>query len=275
MRSVRAPAVLLVHGIGGSADSPYILRAAAAFLAEGFHVARLDLRGAGDSVVDAPSLYNAGLSSDVALAGAALAADPNVDGVGYVGFSLGGNMVLKLAGEWGASPPEHARGVVAISPVVDLEPVARALEVPRRLPYRMYIVRHLLLAARAFMTMHPDRARDLHMSLEGLSRWSTVRDYDRKVVVPMYGYASPEAYYAAARSASYLGDIGIRTLFAFAEDDPIIPASTVEPWLSHASPAVELAWTRQGGHVGWIEGVSKEAFVRTWPVVRAIRFLRG
>jgi predicted alpha/beta-fold hydrolase len=271
LRPERGPAVLLVHGIGGSSDSAYVLRAASALLAEGFHVARVDLRGAGASLADAPSLYHAGLSRDIEHAAAELASDPRVDGIGIVGFSLGGNMVLKLAGEWGASPPPYARAVVAVSSLVDLEPASRALETSMTFPYRVYIMRSLLAVARGFRAAHPGRAQ---FSTDGLTPLSTVRDYDRAVVVPMHGFDSVEHYYATQSSGPLLGAITLPTLFAFAEDDPMIPASSVTPWLARASASVEVAWSKRGGHVGWFETISREAFVQTWPIRAATAFLR-
>lgn len=267
----RAPLVLLVHGIGGASDSLYMLRAVAPLLAAGYHVARLDLRGAGESLADAPSLYHAGLSSDVGAAAAHLAEDARVSAVGLIGFSLGGNLVLKLAGEWGASPPDHVRGVVAISPLVDLPPTSAALETRATTVYRVYVVRSLLAMAADFSRRHPERAIDLR----GLSARSTVRDYDRAVVVPMHGFGTVERYYEAASAGPRLSAITVPTLFAFAKDDPMIPLRTVAPWAAKASPAVRVLYTDRGGHVGWFESFSREGFERTWGIRRAIEHLAG
>lgn len=269
-RGGRAPMVLLVHGIGGSSESNYVLRASSALLSAGFHVARIDLRGAGNSLADAPSLYHAGVSDDVDRAAAMVARDPMVEGVSLLGFSLGGNIVLKLAGEWGDSPPAYVRRVVALSPVVDLEPSSKALETRATFPYRVYVMRSLLSAAKSFAKRHPDK---VNFSLRGLTRFSTVRDYDRQVVVPMHGFRDVSAYYESARSGPLLKDIRVPTLFAFAEDDPMIPSWTVKPWLAKASPSVDVAWSKYGGHVGWFETVSRDAFIQTWAVKRALRFL--
>jgi predicted alpha/beta-fold hydrolase len=271
-RAARGPAVLLVHGIGGSSDSAYVVRAARALLAEGFHVARIDLRGAGSSLADAPSLNHAGLSDDVGRAASALASDPLVESVALMGFSLGGNIVLKLAGEWGSSPPAYARAVIAVSPLVDLEVTSKALETYATFPYRAYVLRALLALARQFSRMHPERAT---FRTDGITLRSTVRDYDRAVIVPMHGFDGVDDYYASQSSGPRLGAIAVPTLFAFAEDDPMIPATSVTPWLARASKAVEVAWSKRGGHVGWFETLSEEGFVKTWPVRCAAEFLRA
>jgi predicted alpha/beta-fold hydrolase len=272
LRSRRGPAALIVHGIGGSSESLYVRRAAAVLLAEGYHVARIDMRGAGASLVDAPSLYHAGLIGDLEAAAAMLGAHPLVDGVALVGFSLGGNVVLKLGGSWAAAPPAYARAAVAISPVIDLGPASRAFERSSAVVYRVYIVHKLVAMARAFARAYPDRARGLR--LEGLTSLSTVRAYDEGIVVPMHGFADVEDYYSRSGSSAELLAMTLPTLVAFAEDDPLVPASTVQPWLARAPASVETAWSKQGGHVGWYEGVSREGFHMTWPVRRALAFLR-
>ncbi|MFO0670445.1 MAG: alpha/beta fold hydrolase [Polyangiaceae bacterium] len=269
--SERAPVVLLVHGIGGASDSLYMLRAVAPLLAAGYHVARLDLRGAGESLADAPSLYHAGLSSDLDAVAAYLATDARVSAVALLGFSLGGNLVLKLASEWGAAPPSYARAVVAISPLVDLGPTSTALETRATTVYRVYVVRSLLAMAQSFSRRHPSRAIDL----TGLSARSTVRDYDRAVVVPMHGFGTVERYYQSASAGPKLGAITVPTLFAFAKDDPMIPLRTVEPWAAKASPAVRVLYTDRGGHVGWFESLSREGFERTWGIRRALEHFKA
>lgn len=276
LRPHRAPGVVLVHGIGGSSDSNYVLRAASLLLDAGFHVARLDLRGAGSSLADAPSLYHAGLSDDLARAGEALAREPDVDGVAFVGFSLGGNLVLKAAGEWGASPPPWARAVAAMSPLVDLEPTSAALETPATFFYRTYVVRSLRTTALAFAAQLRAQGREVRFHPERTTSLSTVRDYDREVVVPMHGFRDVSDYYDRARSGPLLGKITVPTLFAFAEDDPMIPVATVRPWLEKAGAApIEVVWSKRGGHVGWFEGLTREAFVRTWGMRLALDFLRA
>lgn len=275
LRPHRAPGVVLVHGIGGSSDSNYVLRASSLLLDAGFHVGRLDLRGAGSSLVDAPSLYHAGLDDDLTRAGRAMAEQPGVDGVAFVGFSLGGNLVLKMAGEWGASPPPFARAVIAMSPLVDLEPTSAALETRATFFYRTYVIRSLRATALAFAARQRAKGKTVAFHPERTSALSTVRDYDREVIVPMHGFRDVAHYYEVASSGPLLGAITVPTLFAFAEDDPMIPVSTVRPWLERAGAApIDVVWSKQGGHVGWFEGLTREAFVRTWGMRLALDFLR-
>jgi predicted alpha/beta-fold hydrolase len=261
----RAPAVLLVHGVGGSVSSQYVVRAAKAFFAAGFHTIRMNMRGAGESIADAPSLYHAGIAGDLRVMVDAIAASPQVDGVSVVGFSLGGNCALCFAGQ-----APNARAVVAISAPLDLATVSRLLNRPLNLPYRAYILRALLREARTFARLHPNRARYTNAQLR---RVFSIWDYDDVVVAPMHGFGTAERYYAQASSGQFLPKIQVPTLLIHANDDPLVPGHTVEPFLAERSSAVELAWSARGGHVGWFSGLAEPAWLRTWAIDRAISFL--
>jgi predicted alpha/beta-fold hydrolase len=265
-------AIVLVHGVGGSSESSYMRRAAVALHRAGFHVVRLNLRGAGDSMPDAPALYHAGLVEDPQVALEAVAAREGVKDVALVGFSLGGNVSLKLAAAWGAAVPFYVRGVATISAPLDLVETSRALETLRTLPYRGYVLRKLLSQGREFAEMHPglvkyDPAR--------LRRLRTIRAYDEEVIAPMHGFCDAHDYYVNASSGPGLADVRVRTLVVHAGDDPMIPAVSVRRWLRDASPAVRVAWSERGGHVGWFAGVREQEWTNTWAIDRVASFLRA
>lgn len=265
----RRPTVLLVHGVGGSVRSQYMVRAARAFFEAGHQVVRLNLRGAGDSIADAPTLYHAGLTEDLEVACAALAARPDVGPLVAVGFSLGGNCVLRFAAE---QRPGQARiaAAVAISAPVDLATVSRLLNRPLNLPYRAYILRGLLAQARGYLQARPAQA-DFTESALGQVR--TVWAYDDLVVAPMHGFGSAERYYAAVSSGPVLRKVQVPTLMIHADDDPLVPGHTVRPFAAMRGSAVELAFSAQGGHVGWFSGLTRSAWLRTWAIARALEFL--
>jgi predicted alpha/beta-fold hydrolase len=266
----KRPAVLLVHGVGGSSESRYLLRAAVALRGAGYHVVRLNMRGAGESVVRAPSLHHAGMSGDLDAAARAVAADPRVSSVAVVGFSLGGNVALKLAGEWGDAPPAGVVAVATISAPTDLVECSRLLEAPRALPYRAWVVRNLVRQARAFAEYHPSRAR---YDVAALARVRRIRDYDARVIVPMHGFSSPEDYYARTSAGPYLGKIRVPTLMVHADDDPMVPGHTVRPSLRELPPCVKVAWSDVGGHVGWFAGLDEARWTRTWAMEKVVAFL--
>ena len=265
-------AVVLVHGVGGSTESSYVRRSAVALYRAGYHVVRLNLRGAGDSMPDAPALYHAGLIEDPQVALEAVAARKEVKDVLLLGFSLGGNVSLKLAAKWGPAVPAYVRGVATISAPLDLVETSRALETLRTLPYRGYVLRKLLSQGREFARMHPGRAK---YDPSRLRRLRTIRAYDEEVVAPMHGFCDAHDYYVNASSGPGLADIRVRTLVVHAGDDPMIPAISVRRWLRDASPSVRVAWSERGGHVGWFAGVHEHAWTNTWAIDRVVSFLRA
>ncbi len=261
---------LLVHGVGGDVDSQYMRRAAVALYRAGMHVVRLNLRGAGEGIRTAPSLYHAALTADLDLVVRELLADPRVSSLLLVGFSLGGNASLFLAGTWGDAPPRGVDGVVAISPPLDLTLTSRALERLRSFPYARYVLRGLVDEAKTFAELRPERAR---YDATKLARLKTVRAYDELVVAPMHGFPDAATYYQKASSGPWLGKIVVPTLLVHAADDPMVPEETMRAWLGTRSDAVELAWSERGGHVGWFGGVDEGHFIDTWPMKRTIAFV--
>lgn len=263
-------AVVVVHGIGGSAESRYVVRAGVALHRAGHHVVRLDLRGAGASVPDVPSLYHAGLSEDLDAVVAYLAKDPRVSGVAILGFSGGGSMALKRAGEWGASYPEALRGIVSVSAPLDYTRVGPWMDGLARLPYRFHVLRGLTVGARTFARVHPHRA---HYAPSDVKRMGTFREYDSTVIVPMHGFPNVDEYYARASSGAWLGKIRVPTLLIHAEDDPMVPGHTVKPWLPSASSAVDVVLTKNGGHIGWVAGFDEASWIMGYATKRALGFL--
>src|SRR5690242_16080787 len=122
--------LLIVHGLEGSSESQYVLGSTAKALAAGMNVVRMNMRNCGGTEALGPTLYHSGLSADVGFIARALLAEENLPRLALLGFSMGGNLVLKLAGEWGREAPPQLRAVCAISPAVDLAPSAAALHRP-------------------------------------------------------------------------------------------------------------------------------------------------
>jgi len=267
----RRPLVVLVHGIGGSSASKYVVRSGVAMHRAGLHVVRLDLRGAGASIPDAPSLYHAGLSADLQVVTDHLAADPRADGIVLLGFSGGRSLALKLAGELGERAPASLRAVVSVSAPLDYTNVSAWMDALRRLPYRFHVLRGLAKGAREFARQHPDRA---HYRPRDVKRLSSFRHYDSTVIVPMHGFADVDAYYAAASPGPWLKTIRVPTLLLHADDDPMVPCFTVRPWLASASTSVEAALTPNGGHLGWVSGFDEASWIDSWSTKRALAFIR-
>lgn len=266
----KRPVVVVVHGIGGSTESAYCVRGAVALHREGYHVVRLDLRGAGQSIPDVPTLYHAGLSADLDVVARHLARDPSCDGVVLFGFSGGGSMALKLAGELGENAPSSLRAIVTISAPLDYTKVSRWMDSIARLPYRFHVLRGLSNGARAFARTHPDRA---HYRPEDVKRLSSFRHYDGSVICPMHGFRHVEEYYASASPGPWLEKIKVPTLVIHAKDDPMVPGKTVLPWLERASSSVEGAVSTHGGHIGFVAGLDEASWITGWSMRHALAFL--
>ena len=262
---------MIVHGVGGSIQSQYVQRAGVSLYRAGMHVVRLNLRGAGTSIADAPALYHAGLTEDFRVAIDALLLDARVKDVVVLGFSLGGNAALKLAGEWGSSRPERVRGVAAVSAPLDLVATSKMLHRLRSYPYKSYVLRHLVRQGVEFARLHPDDGRARY-DVKRLQRLRSIEHFDDEVIAPMHGFPSADAYYREMSAGRFLPAIGAPTLLVHAEDDPMIPASTMRPWLADAPPALEIAWSRRGGHVGFFGRLGEDAFIDTWAMKKVIAF---
>jgi uncharacterized protein len=265
------PAVVLAHGIGAHGDSRCVLRAAVALHRAGHHVIRFDMRGAGESTVDAPSLYHGGLSSDLEVVASHVAQDPRVSRVVLFGFSGGGNMALKLAGEWGNRVPDHVAAIVSVSAPLYYPQVSPWMDQLGRLPYRRHVLGSLLGSAKAFALRHPSRAS--HYSVEHLKRIKTFRAFDGEIIAPMHGFPDVDTYYEQASSGPWLSKITVPTLLVHAGDDPMVPKHTVLPWLGRTSSAVRVETTTHGGHIGFFAGFDEESWITTSSTKRALAFI--
>jgi len=264
-------AVILAHGIGAHGDSRCVLRAAVALHRAGHHVVRFDMRGAGESTVDAPSLYHGGLSSDLEVVAGHVAQDPRVSRVVIFGFSGGGNMALKLAGEWGANVPAHVAGIVSVSAPLWYPEVSPWMDQIGRLPYRMHVLGSLVGSARAFAIRHPSRA---HYTVAQLKRIKTFRAFDGEIIAPMHGFSDVDSYYEQASSGPWLSKIAVPTLLVHADDDPMVPKHTVVPWLARASSSVKIETTTYGGHIGFFAGFDEDSWITTCATRRALAFIQ-
>jgi len=232
-------AALLIHGLGGSADSGYLPPFQEALARRGWSSLRLHLRGAdrrGDG------LHHAGFTDDLPRV---LAAPPldRFRRVALVGFSLGGHVALRFASETG---DRRLAGVVAICSPLDLEAGASAIDRPAAWLYRRYLISsiHEVYAALAKRTVVPT-------PVERARRARTIREWDGLVVAPWFGFTSAEDYYARASVAPRLGTITAPAWIVASEADPMVPPATLKPALAGVSSTTEVTWTRRGGHVGF------------------------
>jgi predicted alpha/beta-fold hydrolase len=253
---------MLVHGLGGSDTSSYLLSTGRLAHARGYHVIRVNMRGSGDGEALCPLLYNAGLDTDLLAATSALS--QLVPRIAIVAFSLGGNMTLLMLGRRRELLPEALAAAVAISPPLDLAACCAALERPGNGVFQRYFVSKLGDAYRRRHAARPDlfaAGRELGLR--------TVREFDERITAPFGGYESAAQYYERSSAGPWLQAIDRRVLVLAAEDDPMIPAATITRWA--ASPTVTREVLPTGGHVGFVARSQAPGWF--WAPQRALAFL--
>jgi len=261
------PTVVLVHGLGGSADSDYIRASARGLLRTGFPVLRVDLRGAGRSGEHSVGLYHAGRTSD--LRDVLRQIEDRVEaGIAVMGFSLGGNATLKLVGE----PLEGLPVVAAVTVSAPLD-LAVGSEHLHHMLFGMY--ERFVMNGLREDTSRPGPASGLTPEeAAAVKQARTVVEFDEAITAPRNGWRDAAEYYAVNSSAQYLPRIAVPTLVIHSVDDPMVPDGPYRAidWDAiEADGRVRRAITPRGGHVGFhVRG-------RTYPwfVPEAIRFLAG
>ena len=260
------PVLVVVHGLGGCDAAGYAVATGRLALARGWHVARMNMRGAGDAEALCPRLYNAGLDGDLLAVLAALA--PHAPALAVVGFSLGANLALLALARGGDRLPPGLAAVAAVSPPLDLAACADALERPANRLYQSYFVRNLKAAYRRRQRLRPD------LYQPGRERGiRTIREYDDVITAPYGGYASAEEYYAASSAGPRLGALTRPALVLAALDDPMVPADSVARWPLPPSGLVQREMTSTGGHVGFAAPTSAPGHF--WAAERALAFVTG
>ena len=253
--------VLAVHGLTSSSQAPYMRNLARVALGAGFDVIRLNVRNCGGTEHLTPTLYHSGLTADLRSVVEQLAPAP----VFLIGFSMGGNMVLKLAGEWGESHPRHVKAVCGISVPIDLDSCARYLGLRRNRLYERGFLRDLLRTLAKKHKLMPERFAS--MDLHGVR---SIWDFDEAVTAPAFGFRDAADYYAHESSASFLPAIQVPALVIQAKDDPFIPFEVFDLATFSTNAALCLVATEFGGHVAFL--ARREP--RFWAVEQALRFFQ-
>jgi predicted alpha/beta-fold hydrolase len=235
---------LLVHGLAGSHRSGTVRRLAAALLPRGGRVVCLDLRGAGRGAGLSRRTYTGACSDDVRAALAEIHRLEPASPLVLVGFSLGGNVALKLAGEAAAEPVPNLERVAAVAPPVDLERCERLLSRPANRVYEQHFVRHLVGMALRQQRLFPD------LPLIRFPRRLSMRQFDELYTAPLWGYAGALDYYRRASAAPLLGRIELPTFILTARDDPFIAPEPLEAL--PPAPNREVHVLERGGHLGFV-----------------------
>ena len=252
--------VVMVHGLEGSGDAGYMRSLSAAALRAGFAAHRFHMRTCGGTERLCPTLYHGGLTSDL-LAVLRHFRDAGGGPAFLVGFSLGGNVVLKLAGELGEAARSLIRGVCAVSTPLDLEVCARRIAQPDNRLYEARFVRRM--RARLIAT-----GRYTARDFAGLR---SVMELDDRITAPSFGFGNARNYYQTQSSIAFLAGLRVPALLIQAKDDTFVPFRIFESAAIRSNPCVELLATDRGGHLGFLGRMP----ARFWADHAILHWIRG
>ncbi|MHB1937000.1 MAG: YheT family hydrolase [Acidobacteriaceae bacterium] len=239
--------LLLLHGLEGSSQSQYMLGNADKAWRAGWNVVRMNMRNCGGTEMLSPTLYHSGLSGDVQAVARFFTERFKLKRMAWIGYSMGGNMVLKAAGEYGADAPAWLLAVVGVSPVIDMQPSADALHDPRNRLYEWNFLRNMLRRYRRKAELLPNR-----FSLANCRQVHSIRSYDEHIVAPNCGFLGADDYYDRAASARVIDRIAVPTLILHALDDPFIRILPETREKILANPHIAFVETKHGGHCGFL-----------------------
>jgi predicted alpha/beta-fold hydrolase len=256
--------VLLVHGLEGSSNSRAILGIAMRAWDADYNVVRMNMRNCGGTDGLSPTLYHSGLSDDVGAVVRHYTERMGLERVALVGYSMGGNLVLKLAGEWGSQPPLCA--VAAVCPAIDLAADSDAVHEPMNRLYEWHFLFGLMRRYRRKAALFP--------SLYDTSLlWPvfSLREFDDRIIARYGGFRDASDYYYRAASARVVDRIAVPTLILHALDDPFIRLLPETRAALRANPQVTLVETRHGGHCAYLSRDPGSEI--HWAEATVIRFL--
>jgi uncharacterized protein len=261
------PTLVLLHGLEGSCESGYVLGSAEKAYVAGFNVVRLNQRNCGGTEELTPTLYHSGLSGDIRAVLLDLMAADGLPELFAAGFSMGGNLVLKMAGEFGEAAPPEVRGFVAVAPAFDLAACADALGLRSNFIYERHFVkrlkRHMRHKARLFPALYP---------IDGMRNVRSVREFDNVITAPFCGFAGADDYYSRSSALRLVAAIRRPTLILTAKDDPFVPfASFADPAIRE-NPKITFVATEYGGHCAFISRERGES--RFWAEEQIVAYCR-
>jgi uncharacterized protein len=247
------PTVLVLHGLNGSSEAHYMRGIAAKAYARGMNVVRLNQRNCGDTEHLSAGLFHSGLTADAAHVVRELIDVDGLPAIAVAGYSLGGNLALKLAAEYGDHPPPEVVGVAAVSPIIEIGECVKALEQPGNVLYQWNFVKDLKRRMRRKDRFWPGR-----FDLSKLKSVRTVRDFDEVYTAPYFGFSGADDYYHRASAMRIIERIRIPALVITAADDPFVPAEPFRDPKLAGNPWIELAISDHGGHCGFVGPASGE-----------------
>jgi predicted alpha/beta-fold hydrolase len=262
------PTLVALHGLEGSSRVHYMRGLADKAWQRGWNAVLLNQRSCGGTENLTPGLYHSGLTADPIAVIRQLVAEKGLRDVGVIGYSLGGNLTLKLAAELGGHAGLPVRAVAAICPTIDLDRCVRSIERVRNLPYHFNFVRNLKARMR-----RRDRFWPGTLDLAPLGSIWTIRKFDDVYTAPYHGFGDARNYYACASALRVIDRVAIPALILAAEDDSFVPAGQFDEPAVRDNPWIEVRRSRHGGHCGFIAPPGQGDGY--WAEAAAVAFLAG
>jgi uncharacterized protein len=244
----RRPAIILLHGLEGSSRAHYMAGISDKAWAAGWNVVRLNQRNCGNTEHLSRGLYHSGLTHDALFVMRELIDRDRIQSIVVAGYSLGGNLALKLAGELGGSAPPQLAAVCAVSPTMDLARCVDALERGANVVYQWNFVRNLKARMRRKAAAFPGA-----FALDALRRVRTVRAFDEAYTAPHHGFRDATDYYHRASALRVIDRIRVPALIVAAEDDPFVPTAPFRSAEVTGNANITLVITPYGGHCAYLE----------------------
>lgn len=264
----RALTLIVVHGLEGSTESQYMLGVAGNGLAAGMNVVLMNQRNCGGMDHCAPTLYNSSLSGDVAAVARHVVENDGVSRFALIGFSMGGNLVLKLAGEWGNDGPPQFKAVAAVCPAMDLAASADALHEPANRLYEYYFLMQLFRRLRAKARYFPGQ-----FDLSRLRGISSLRLFDDRITAYYCGFAGADDYYARAAAANVVNRVTVPALIIHAANDPFIRMRPETRERILRNPHITYIETADGGHCAFLGEPDGNGYDGHWAEREVVRFV--
>lgn len=264
-----APNTLVaLHGMGGSSDSLYMQAFSHKAFREGWNSILLNLYDE-NTRSPRPRVFHAGVSEELDEILHSLRFRLNLGNILLVGVSMGGNILLKLLGEWGENVPLEVKAAATISPLVDLTVSWQTLERPSNFIYQRYFMRRLKELVR-------DRSECISQLIDmgAFERARTIREFDECFTAPLSGFSGAFDYYRRASALPHLGKIRVPTLLLHSRDDPLLPWEPFSRPEIQANPWLFPVLLGSGGHAAFVERSSRGDIDRCWAENRVIDFFR-
>ncbi len=259
------PVIAILHGLEGSSDSNYVCGIAEKALRRGAHAVRLNQRNCGGTEALTPTLYNSGMSGDYRAVLEELSNGDGFEQIFFVGYSMGGNLVTKMAGEFGDAVPKALRGVCVVCPAMDLGACADALELRENFFYQRHFVKGLMARYARKAKLFPER-----YPKSGFGTVRSVREFDDKITAKHFGYRDAQDYYEAVGAKKVVAQVRVPMLMITAQDDPFVPYESFLRANPAQSPAIQFVAPKRGGHCGFIS--KRSGAERFWAEQRIIEF---